>query len=1252
MQLKGGQPPAFIRISGSSIVPRHLAHDKSSILPWGGISGAVVIPLGYQAYARGLWSSPKSPKYVRPCKPTCWNLYLSAKITQELNIAAPLSGVQDSGSGLGMTDPRITVNSVSNNGESNGEWTCTFCLKIFTTKIGLGVHKSRAHRDELNDERLSQPQVSVRRSTDGERKRNAISSRRPWTESEIVALAKLHLDIRMAQPHVSEAAINRELANMLPGRSVDSIKGQKKGPAFQLALNQLESSISATPNIQSGPNQDNGSVESGCDSSETVSTDSGELGTSNNQVGRTIPSGTASGASAEVIASPTNHSPLEHGEVTNTTSDATSRYNQVDYELLAKLKEDTRLYARHIKTKSCFGIKHLLYVLQNYRRGDPAVIPLLESWLDLVIKQVTGNASTNGNKETVATKTRKIRQMLNDQMISGSNRTLRGKARQLQYEYLQNLYKRKGIRPVAQHVLKDNSDDDMHSNCSNVETPATKPTSEEMYQFWKQTFDSCPNNEPIVDKLNIACGNNKSNDQAWANCIWVAVTIDDIKRSEVANGKAPGPDRISAKTWKQVPQSIRALFYNVVMFHGVVLPNVAQARTVFIPKVKHPSKPDEYRPISIASVVGRQLHKIFANKLTAVLRMHDQQVAFRRGVDGSLNNMATFRTIVEDAKKTGKTVHMVTMDLKRAFPSVQHSAIIRTMSELGCPTVFLEYLAQLYSKANTYLELQDGQLSPTIQISQGVFQGDPLSPCIFNYVMDRALHKLDDRHGYKCGGVTIPCMAFADDVVIIGESEIGTQLNLNSWLNELNRCGLYANPSKCLSLSMLWDGHRKVHTLETNGKFTINGNHVIRPIGPTTQWKYLGFNLTGEKIDRHLPPIQDKLNLVEHAILKPQQKLEIISKIIVPSLTYQAVLGSTAQGELNSIDTQIRTTVRRIMHLPNDVPNCYIHAPVRCGGMGIPELAFRIPINRYKRYLRFVDSNAKVAIQFDRSIAFRTNKEYTVKLLQDNELTVDKDYDLIAKYYLDNLERHYATKGLSEAYSSRVSRSWCGTKSDKISGNDFVKYHLLSSYSIPTLSRRNWGRNPTSTEQTNCRDGCGRPETMHHIQQECKLTHGGRVLRHDRALNYIFQVLQAKWAGIANVVKEPQIQTPNGLRKPDLIFYSTTGSESVAYVIDLHIVGGEYMSEARERKISKYRDLIGMTEPIRNRYRVKKVWYESITISNVGIIERSSLELLKKLDFSSKAIFRLVTSVLRGSWLNWFCFRRTHQRFFRLLSSP
>lgn len=483
-------------------------------------------------------------------------------------------------------------------------------------------------------------------------------------------------------------------------------------------------------------------------------------------------------------------------------------------------------------------------------------------------------------------------------------------------------------------------------------------------------------------------------------------------------------------------------------------------------------------------------------------------------------------------------------------------------------------------------------------------------------------------------------MAFADDITVIGESVIGTQLNINCMVNELGKMGLRLNPGKCLSLSIISDRHRKTSVLDVSNRFTIDGE-TIKSITPLTKWKYLGIHFTGEKIDMQLPDIRPKLDRVKNALLKPQQKLELIIKVITPSIFHQAVLGNATQEELNSIDIQIRKTVREIMHFPHDIPKSYIHAPVRCGGMGVPELAIRIPILRYKRFKRFADSRSGLAPEFDRSIAYRHNKQKFEDFMLENELSFDDNgKHLVDKYYIKCLNRNFATRGLTESYHSRQTRAWCNTKSNEISGGDYIKYHLISSCSLPTLARRAWGRPGTNVQ---CRQGCSTSETAHHVMQECTRTHGGRVFRHNRALNMIHSMFERKWGETFKVEKEPHIETSSGLRKPDLILHG--GNDAV--VIDLNIVGKETMNEARSMKIAKYCDLPGLTREIKGRYNVKKVSYEAITISYCGIVERESRELLRVMHFTGTDVFRITTSVLRGSWLNWFQFKKTHQqRFF------
>ena len=65
--------------------------------------------------------------------------------------------------------------------------------------------------------------------------------------------------------------------------------------------------------------------------------------------------------------------------------------------------------------------------------------------------------------------------------------------------------------------------------------------------------------------------------------------------------------------------------------------------------------------------------------------------------------------------------------------------------------------------------------SPLIQ-NRGVRQGNPLSPLLFNCVLDWALVFLDTEMGKVAGGGPwLNHLAFADDVVLIAESVVGLQ---------------------------------------------------------------------------------------------------------------------------------------------------------------------------------------------------------------------------------------------------------------------------------------------------------------------------------------------------------------------------------------------------------------------------------------------------------------------------------------------
>ena len=82
------------------------------------------------------------------------------------------------------------------------------------------------------------------------------------------------------------------------------------------------------------------------------------------------------------------------------------------------------------------------------------------------------------------------------------------------------------------------------------------------------------------------------------------------------------------------------------------------------------------------------------------------------------------------------------------------------------------------------MRTEDG-LSPEIHIKRGVRQGSVLSPCLFNLYTENIFGAINTNKGIKIGGTTINNFHWADDTVLLAE----TEGDLQEILNEVNRIG-------------------------------------------------------------------------------------------------------------------------------------------------------------------------------------------------------------------------------------------------------------------------------------------------------------------------------------------------------------------------------------------------------------------------------------------------------------------------------
>ena len=83
---------------------------------------------------------------------------------------------------------------------------------------------------------------------------------------------------------------------------------------------------------------------------------------------------------------------------------------------------------------------------------------------------------------------------------------------------------------------------------------------------------------------------------------------------------------------------------------------------------------------------------------------------------------------------------LVFLDFKGAFDSVDRSVLLNILAQQGMPQKFVHIIRSLYSHTSGRVRVY-GELSKSFPTKSGVRQGCPLSPFLFNFVIDEIMRR-------------------------------------------------------------------------------------------------------------------------------------------------------------------------------------------------------------------------------------------------------------------------------------------------------------------------------------------------------------------------------------------------------------------------------------------------------------------------------------------------------------------------------
>lgn len=740
---------------------------------------------------------------------------------------------------------------------------------------------------------------------------------------------------------------------------------------------------------------------------------------------------------------------------------------------------------------------------------------------------------------------------------------------------------------ITQKQWKKNPGKYLRSLLKDIKTVQLPPANR-MFPFWEEMFTTENNSTP----------GRKERVQP-ATELWRPILADEIKNAFPDMGTAPGPDGLMVSNFRKLPATMIQRIFLIFQYCGRVPTYLLKSRTTMIPKKSGPVEPKDFRPITVSSVLIRTFHKVLANRLQKLVKIDHRQRAFR-DFDGVAGSTFILDIVIRHQRKSLKPLYLAFIDVAKAFDTVTHNTIADILYNKGVPKPFIDYIQDVYSRSRTTLSV-GGQRSREIHPNRGVKQGDPLSPLVFNYIMDGLLQTMPDHIGVRVGGKVVNALAFADDLVLVATTPTGLQTILDQATTYLLKCGLSINTGKSMSVAMKTVPGEKKTVIDKTSKFICNGRQ-LKALTREDGWRYLGVPFTpeGYATPNVTTELRESIETLTRAPLKPQQRLFALRVMVLPSVYHSLVLGRTTLSLLNKADKMVRTAVRKWVALPHDIPNAYIHASGIDGGLGIPSLRWEVPIRRLGR-LQAVSQMDEIRENQTMLTFLKLEITRTAARLSDPILNVKSRAEMRKRWAL-LLHASVDGKALKESAKVPQQNQWVTEGTRFLSGRDFVHMCKLRINALPVRSRTTRGR----AQDRACRGGCAYPETMHHILQQCHRTHDARIKRHDAIVQYIKRYLELKKYRID---VEPKIHTEEGNRKPDIIAVK----DRTAYVIDAQVVSEQSDLNRRHKEKTKYySNNESLTQNIKSTYLVQEVAFSSVTLSARGVWSAHSAGDLKR----------------------------------------
>ncbi|KAN0036857.1 hypothetical protein ACTFIV_002171 [Dictyostelium citrinum] len=500
--------------------------------------------------------------------------------------------------------------------------------------------------------------------------------------------------------------------------------------------------------------------------------------------------------------------------------------------------------------------------------------------------------------------------------------------------------------------------------------------------YYEKLFNSIPDN-PKIHKLMLK--NWKINkDDKWKN-LDTPFSLEELKSAikDTHPNKAPGPDGLTNLLYINLLDHIAP---TLLIAYNDLLSNPTNINTHFITgymitlfKSGDPLDIGNRRPITLLNCDLKFLSKMINNRIIKIseLIINKNQKGFVPG-RFIIDNIITINEVINYLNKSNQNGILTLYDFAKAFDSISHNSIERTLLHIGIPAKLTNLIMALL-KDSTAKVIVNGTPSNSFEIKRGVKQGDPLSPTLFVLVAEclaSAINNDTNISGLQLNDSNQreKFQAFADDSLTLARNYKEQALLMVHFEHFSQATSSKLNKHKSASIVIGIISDKLWYTPEIEES--------------KTDERYLGYFFTNNGITRKLPKI---LNSIKQSLIlwkdsgtTLKTKMTILKSYTLASLIYHSYIEEFSQEEIN----QINSIIKWFLSSPNQsnkidtnskttnlMSNSRAFFPLSKGGWGLWDIKKRQDAQKiwiYNRFLSDINNNKILSAYYNMTLKEET----------------------------------------------------------------------------------------------------------------------------------------------------------------------------------------------------------------------------------------------------------------------------------------